>query len=92
MRWTPEFSFYLAKLLIEEWDKSHLVEWPVAKETAISHIQQCIAEDLNKEKELEQEVQQMLDELENTHSGQFERYKMYPLLKKKLAQKKGFIL
>ena len=31
----------------------------------------------------------MLDELEKTHAGQFERYKMYPLLKKKMAKKKG---
>ena len=92
MRWTPEFSSYLAKLLIEEWDKNHLVEWQIEKEKIISPVQQCIAEDLNKEKELEKEVQKMLDELENTHPNQFERYKMYPLLKKKLAQKKGFIL
>ena len=92
MHWTPEFSSYLAKLLIEEWDKTHSVKWLAKKEEVMAHIQQCIAEDLNKEKELEQEVQKMLDELENTHSGQFERYKMYPLLKKKLAQKKGFIL
>ena len=92
MRWTPEFSSYLAKLLIEEWDKNHLVKWQTDKNNIVPHVQQCIAEDLSKEKDLEQEVQQMLDELENTHSGQFERYKMYPLLKKKLAQKKGFIL
>ena len=92
MQWTPEFSSYLAQLLIEEWDKNHLLEWKAEKAKAISHIRQCIAEDLNKEKELEKEVQHMLDELENTHSGQFERYKMYPLLKKKLAQKKGLIL
>ena len=92
MRWTPEFSSYLAKLLVEEWDKTHSVEWLAKKEEGMAHIQQCIAEDLKKEKQLEQEVQHMLDELESTHSGQFERYKMYPLLKKKLAQKKGFIL
>ena len=92
MHWKPEFSSYLARLLMEEWDKSALAEWQGKQEEVLAHIQQIIAEDLNKEKELEQEVQNMLDELEKTHSGQFERYKMYPMLKKKLAQKKGVVL
>ncbi len=93
MHWKPEFSSYLARLLMEEWDKSVLVKGQGKKqEEILAHVQQVIAEDLKREKDLEREVQNMLDELEKTHSGQFERYKMYPMLKKKLAQKKGVVL
>ena len=91
MRWTSGLSYYLAKLIFEEWNKSNLVTWQVKEEQAASHIHHIISEDLDKEKQLEKEVNQMLDELEKTHSGQFERYKMYPLLKKKIAKQKGII-
>ena len=92
MHWKPEFSSYLARLIIEEWEKNALLKEQGRQEEILAHIQQVIAEDLKKEKALEQEVQNMLDELEKTHAGQFERYKMYPMLKKKLAQKKGVVL
>ena len=51
-----------------------------------------LKEDLAREFELEKEVNKMLDELERKNPGEFERYKMYPMLKKKMAQQKGVIL
>ncbi len=92
MRWTSGLSHYLAKLIFEEWNKNNLVTWQAGEEEAASHIHHILSEDLNKEKELEKEVDQMLDQLEKTHAGQFERYKMYPLLKKKMAKEKGIII
>lgn len=92
MRWTSGLSDYLAQLIFTEWKKADLVEWKAGEEEVASQIHQILSEDLNKEKALEKEVNQMLDELEKTHAGQFERYKMYPLLKKEMAKKKGIIL
>ena len=92
MKWTPSFSRYLAQLILAEWEKANLVECKASEDEIISYIHQLLSEDLNKVKELEEEVNQMLDELEKTHGGQFERYKMYPLLKRKIAEKKGIIL
>lgn len=92
MRWTSGLSYYLSRLIFMEWKKANLVEWEVSEDEVASQVHQILSEDLNKEKELEEEVGQMLDELEKTHFGQFERYKMYPLLKKKMAKKKGIIL
>ncbi len=92
MRWTSGLSGYLAQLIFAEWKKADLVEWKASEEEVASQIHQILSEDLNKEKALEEEVNQMLDELEKTHAGQFERYKMYPLLKKEMAKKKGIIL
>ena len=91
--WTLKRSQYLGELIIKEWEKSEVVEWKVADKTDIlSQIHQILSEDLKKEKDLEEVVQFMLDELEKTRGGQFERYKMYPLLKKEMAKKKGIIL
>ena len=92
MKWTPGLSHYLARLIFEEWKKHDLVEWKVGEKEALEQVQEILSADLNKEKALEDEVHKMLDDLERTHSGQFERYKMYPLLKKKLAKDRGVIL
>ncbi|MDE0119578.1 MAG: DUF507 family protein [Bdellovibrionales bacterium] len=92
LRWKQSFSQYLAKLVFKEWRAGDLVEWKTGEGEITEHIHRILSTDLNKEKELEGEVDRMLDELSKTHTGQFERYKMYPLLKKKLAKKKGIIL
>lgn len=92
MRWNQNLSNYLTTLIIKEWEKSGVVVLKTTPEQTAQQVHALLNQDLNKEKELEKEVQQMLDELEKTHVGQFERYKMYPLLKKKLAEKKGIIL
>lgn len=92
MRWTPAFSNYLGRLLLNEWQKHKAVDLKVDEKELLSKIHSIISEELDKEKQLDEEVNKMLDDLEKTHSEQFERYKMFPLLKKKLADKKGVIL
>ena len=53
---------------------------------------ELVKEELEKETQLEKEVNSMMDELERQNPNNFERYKMFPLLKKKLAKQKGIIL
>ena len=92
LHWNFKRSQYLTKLIIKEWERSDIVEWKSDKQAIFSQVHHILTEDLNKEKELEKAVQLMLDELEKTRKGEFERYKMYPLLKKELAKKRGIIL
>ena len=92
MRWTQNLSQYLSQILLREWKKEQLVKMPLNEEEIAHKIHHILSADLNKEKEVEKEVAIMLDNLEKSHPGQFERYKMYPLLKKKIAEKKGVIL
>ncbi|MGI9548977.1 MAG: DUF507 family protein [Bdellovibrionales bacterium] len=69
---------------------SHLV-FQQKPEDIRNHITSLIQENFQKEKELEEEVHKMMDDLENQgHS--FERHKMYPELKRQLAKKRGFIV
>jgi len=53
---------------------------------------ELIKQEYQKESALEDEVNRMMDKLENDNPGQFQRFKMFPLLKKKLAKEKGIIL
>jgi len=55
---------------------------------AVAIVKQNFAE----ESQLDGEVNAMMDDLERKNPGEFQRYKMFPLLKKRLAKEKGFIL
>ena len=64
----------------------------VSEEAVLKRAVAVIEADFAREVEFEREVSQALDELERKNPGQFERYKMLPLLKKRMAEEKGIIL
>ncbi len=51
-----------------------------------------LVQEYQRESDLDHEVNRMMDDLERQNPGQFQRYKMFPLLKKKLAKEKGIVL
>lgn len=51
-----------------------------------------ISNEYAREQQLDMEVNRMMDDLERQNPGEFQRYKMFPLLKKRLAKEKGIIL
>ncbi len=53
---------------------------------------ELIAAEFQKEKDLDHEVHKMMDDLERQNPNSFERGKMFPMLKKRLAKQKGLIL
>lgn len=53
---------------------------------------QLVKNDFQRETDLDAEVNKMMDQLERQNPGEFQRYKMFPLLKKRLAKEKGIIL
>jgi len=57
-----------------------------------SLISDVVKENIKNELELDQKVNAMMDTLEKQNANSFERYKMFPLLKKKLAEQQGFVL
>ncbi len=62
------------------------------KEKFKSVIIQVLKQNIKEEKDLDEAVNAMMDTLEQQNPNSFQRYKMFPLLKKKLAQQRGFIL
>ncbi len=63
-----------------------------SKEKFKSVIMQVLKQNIEEERNLDQAVNAMMDTLEQQNPNSFERYKMFPLLKKKLAKQRGFIL
>lgn len=53
---------------------------------------EIIMNEYRRESDLDLEVNRMMDQLERQNPGEFQRYKMFPLLKKRLAKEKGIVL
>ena len=53
---------------------------------------ELIANEYTREAQLNEQVNKMMDDLERQNPGEFQRHKMFPLLKKRLAKEKGIIL
>ena len=77
---------------MKAWKDNHVIEFKVDEKKVLSTMMDALKVDYQKELDLEKEVNQMLDKLERSNSGEFQRYKMYPMLKQKLAKEKKVIL
>jgi len=82
----------IAAEVFKEVSTTESLEVHFEKEKFKSLVTAVLKQNLEAEKELDQSVNDMMDTLEKQNPGGFERYKMFPLLKKKLAEQKGFVL
>ena len=92
MKLTPLQIQKLAEKVLQAWKSQNVSEYKVDDHVVMERAVAAIKAEYEKEAELEREVHKMLDQLEKSHSGEFERYKMFPLLKQKLAKEKKVIL
>ena len=77
--------------LLREIKSSETTEVKVDDDVLKSKILDVINKNIEEEAKLDQLVDGMMDQLEKQNAD-FQRYKMFPLLKKKLAEQRGFIL
>ena len=82
----------MVKLVIDELKADGLITFKEDEATVYSCGLEFVKNNFNQEAELDQEVNKMMDDLERQHAGEFQRFKMFPMLKKKLAKEKGFVL
>ncbi len=82
----------IANKVLNQWKKQNLITFKVDEKKVLSRMIEELKKDLQKEQDLELEVNRMLDQLERSNPGEFQRYKMYPILKKKMAKEKKVIL
>ena len=82
----------LVRRVFDELKKQNIVTFKEPEEKVFKRAVEIVAEDYQREAELEKDVHKMLDDLEKKNPGEFQRYKMFPLLKKRLAQERGVIL
>jgi hypothetical protein len=92
MKLSPNQMSKIAVEVFKALDSVENVTVNVDKEKFKSVISNVLKKNMEEEKELDQAVNDMMDTLEKQNPNSFERYKMFPLLKKKLAEQKNFVL
>lgn len=90
MRWTRYHNSWLARNLVKELQDKSFVDFLKEPQALVKEAERILSEEFQREQDLEKEVQKMLNDLEQENS--FDRQKMYSMLKKKLAEKKGMVL
>ena len=79
-------------MIFKELKEGSLIEFKTKEDEAYMRAIDIVNQDFERERELDEEVNQMMDDLERQSNADFQRYKMFPLLKKKLAEQKGIVL
>ena len=78
-------------MVLKQLKEDQRIQLQASEEQVRKDIELEIQKHFTQEEELMDEVYQMMEDLEN-QGHQFERQKMFPILKKQLAKKKGIIL
>lgn len=92
MKLSPNQLQVLAKKILQQWKESGVAEFKADDKVVLERIIALMKGEIQKELDLEKAVHAMLDQLERTNGGEFERHKMYPLLKNKMAKERKVIL
>ncbi len=82
----------IAGKVLEAWKKNGIITFKSDEKLVLDRMIQILKAEYQKELDLERDVNLKLDELERTNPGEFQRYKMYPLLKKQMAKERKLIL
>ncbi len=77
---------------MKQWKAQNLITFKVDEKIVLKTIVDVITLNLKKEEQLDQDVKDLMDQMEREHEGQFQRHKMFPMLKQKLAKERKFIL
>jgi len=92
MRMTEKQIKRLVHYVFKDMKAGQVITFKEKEEKAFDRACKVIAHELQREIDLDKEVHRMMDDLERQNPGTFERYKMFPLLKKRLAKEKKVVL
>lgn len=82
----------LVEKVFEHWKKNNVIVFKDDEKKVMARALEAIKADYQQEAQLDIDVNKMLDQLERTNQGEFQRYKMYPILKQKLAKERKIVL
>lgn len=92
MKLSPNQIQALAKKVLAQWKEAGLLRMKSDEKAVLEKLVIIFKGEIQKEMDLDRDVNAMLEQLERSHSGQFERHKMFPMLKNKMAKEKKVIL
>lgn len=82
----------MTRKVFEELKANNLVTFKTPEDKTFRRAVELIEKEFEVEAQLDKEVHKMLDDLERQNPNGFQRGKMFPMLKRKLAEQKGIIL
>lgn len=82
----------LVEKIFDHWKKQGVITFKEDEKKVFARAVEEVKKDYQREEALEKEVMAMIDQLERTNSGEFQRHKMFPMLKQKLAKERKVIL
>lgn len=82
----------LSEKILKQWKSQNLITFKVDEKVVLQTIIDKITDNLREEVKLEQDVNALMDQMEREHEGQFQRHKMFPMLKQKLAKERKMVL
>jgi hypothetical protein len=82
----------LVEKVFEHWKKNNVIVFKDDEKKVMARALEAVKADYQQEAQLDIDVNKMLDQLERTNQGEFQRYKMYPILKQKLAKERKIVL
>lgn len=92
MKLTAQQIQVLAEKILTQWKKQNLIVFKEDEKKVLARMVEIIKEDYEREAALDRDVNAMLDTLEKSNPGEFQRFKMFPILKQKLAKERKVIL
>lgn len=82
----------MVRKVFEELKTANIMTVKAPEDKVFRRAVELIEKEYETEVMLDREVNKMLDDLERQNPNQFQRGKMFQMLKKRLAQEKGIIL
>jgi hypothetical protein len=92
MKLTEKQMKRMVQLVFKELKDQGLVSFKTPEDKVFQKALEIVKHNFATEATLDQDVNRMMDQLERQNPGEFQRYKMFPLLKKRMAKERGFIL
>jgi hypothetical protein len=82
----------LVRNVFDRLKEKDLIEFKKTEKEVFARAVEHVTADFRREDDLVKEVHKMMDDLEAQNPGGFDRRKMFPLLKQRLAKQKGIVL
>lgn len=82
----------MVRRVFDHLKSQNIMQFKESEDKAFRRAVELVQEEFDQEAALDAEVNKMLEDLERQNPNSFERYKMFPLIKRKLAKQKGIIL
>ena len=92
MKLNPSQIQKLVEKVFQQLKSQNVIQFKEDEKKVFQRAVDIVKENFQAEIALEREVNAMLDKLERTNPGEFQRYKMFPILKQKLAKERKIVL